>query len=169
MNEDTQYKDARQLALDFRDMKLRKDVDIMNFLLFGDFNMNPFEKGMIEPDGLNAVLSAHEALNEERVNWYKKFDYFYNPMWCFLGDRNYLTGEFRLPGSYYFRKTRSVLQTYWNVFDNVIMRPSVIKIFDFSSLKIIDHIGIESLVKENYRLKEEVYSDHLPITFKLFL
>ena len=108
INEDTQYKDARQLALDLKAMKHRIDIGHNNFMILGDFNMNPFEKGMIEPDAFNAVLSTVEAKNEERTNWYKKFDYFYNPMWSFLGDRNYLTGNTKLPGTYYFRKTRNV-------------------------------------------------------------
>lgn len=165
--EDTQYKDARQIALDLKDMKVREDINHNRFLLFGDFNMNPFEKGMIEPDAFNAVLSTNEALNDERTNWYKKFDYFYNPMWSFLGDRNFITGEPKLPGSYYFRKTRDVTLTYWNIFDKVIMRPSIINQFDFSTLKIIEHNGIEKYINANFRIKDEAYSDHLPITFKL--
>ena len=49
------------------------------------------------------------------------------------------------------------------------MRPSVIDLFDFSSLKIIEHDGIEGLVEDNYRLRDEAFSDHLPVIFKLII
>ncbi|GHB49098.1 endonuclease/exonuclease/phosphatase family protein [Mongoliitalea lutea] len=169
VNEKTQYSDARQIALFISDMKTRSNVGHNRFLVFGDFNMNPFEPGMIEPDGFNAVLSTTEALNEQRTEFYKKFDYFYNPMWSYLGDRNYLTGDLKLAGSYYFRKTRDVTLTFWNVFDKVIIRPSIIDIFDFSSIKIIDDNGIEKLVTTDFQLRDDSFSDHLPLTFKLFI
>ncbi|MBI9041965.1 hypothetical protein [Lutibacter sp.] len=168
-NSETQFKDARRISLDLKTMKDRKDIGHNRFLLLGDFNMNPFEPGMIEPDAFNAVLSADEALNNQRTDWYKKYDYFYNPMWSFMGDRNYITGERKLPGSYYFRKTRDVTLTYWNVFDKVILRPSLINLLDYKSLRIIEKNNIETLINDDYSLKDEAYSDHLPITFKMNL
>lgn len=166
-NVETQYKDARQISLDLKTMKERKDIGHNRFLLLGDFNMNPFEPGMIEPDAFNAVLSADEALNNQRTDWYRRYDYFYNPMWSFMGDRNHITGEKKLPGSYYFRKTRNVTLTFWNVFDKVILRPSIIDLLDYESLRIIEKNSIETLVNDDYSLKDEAFSDHLPITFKL--
>lgn len=167
-NEKTQYSDARQIVLDLQAMKGRKGVGHNRFLLFGDFNMNPFEPGMIEPDGFNAVLSLDEALNGNRTEWYKRFDYFYNPMWSFMGDRDRITGKKKLPGTYYFRKTRDVTLTFWNVFDKVIVRPEIADLVDYQSLRILQGGGdIESLVNEDFALRDEAYSDHLPITFKL--
>lgn len=168
-NVETQYKYARQVSLDLQSMKGRVDIGHNRFMLLGDFNMNPFEQGMIEPDGFNAVLSANEALNNKRTHWYNKYDYFYNPMWSFMGDRNFITGEKKLPGSYYFRKTSDVYLTYWNVFDKVILRPSLINLLDYQSLRIIETNNIETLVNDDYSLKDEAYSDHLPITFKMNL
>ena len=166
-NTKTQYKDARQVAADLKTMKERKDINHNRFVLFGDFNMNPFEDGMIEPDAFNAVISSNLSKKEKRTDWYKKFDYFYNPMWSFFGDRNYLTGEEKTPGTYFLSKTRDTTLTYWNMFDKVIMRPGIIDLFDFTSLKIIDNNGNESFINSDFSIKKRKFSDHLPITFKL--
>jgi len=167
VNSKTQYKDARQIAADLKTMKERIDIKHNRFLLFGDFNMNPFEDGMIEPDAFNAVLSTKVSIKEKRTDWYKKFDYFYNPMWSFFGDRNHNTGAEKIPGTYFLSKTRDTTLTYWNMFDKVIMRPNIMDEFDFSSLKIIEHNGTESLINDDFSIKKRKFSDHLPITFKL--
>jgi len=133
-------------------------------LIFGDFNMNPFEPGMIELSAFNATLSEVEAKKICKQFHYKKYNYFYNPMWSFMGDRNYLSGERKQPGSYYYSKS-----PYWNVYDKVIMRPKVIDIFDFSSIKIIDSLGSEKLVDGDFTIKKDSYSDHLPLSFKIKL
>ena len=133
-------------------------------LLFGDFNMNPFEPGMTEFSAFNATLSAFEAKKISKKFHYKEYNYFYNPMWSFLGDRNYQTGERKLPGSYYH-----INSPYWNIFDKVIMRPDIIDIFDFSSIEIIDSLGVEKLVDDNFIIKRNTYSDHLPLRFKINL
>ncbi len=138
--------------------------DNRNTIIFGDFNMNPFDEGMIEPSAFNATLSEIEAKKISKEFHYKKYNYFYNPMWGFLGDRNYLSGIRKLPGSFYYKKA-----PYWNVYDKVIMRPQIIDIFDFSSLEIIDSLGDEKLVDTNFMIKNKIYSDHLPLSFKIKL
>ena len=133
-------------------------------LIFGDFNMNPFEPGMIELSAFNATLSEIEARKISKKFHYRNYNYFYNPMWSFLGDRNYLSGEKKQPGSFYYSKS-----PYWNMFDKVIMRPEIIDMFDFSSIKLIDNLGDEKLVDENFIIKKDLYSDHLPLSFKIKL
>jgi len=133
-------------------------------IIFGDFNINPFEPGMIEPDAFNATLSSQIAKKISREFQFRKHKYFYNPMWSFLGDRDYKTGDYKIPGSYYFKKDYS-----WNMYDKVIMRPEMIDIFDFSSLKIIEDLGNEKLVDNDFFIKSDSYSDHLPLKFKINL
>ncbi len=133
-------------------------------LIFGDFNMNPFEAGMVEVSAFNATLSEIEARKINTKFHYRTYNYFYNPMWSFLGDRNYLSGERKLPGSFYYNQP-----PYWNIYDKVIMRPKVIDIFDFSSLRILDSIGNEKLVDSSLNIKDKIYSDHLPLSFKISL
>jgi hypothetical protein len=129
-------------------------------ILIGDFNMNPFEQGMIEPNAFNATLSYLIAKSGKRRFHFDDYEYFYNPMWNWLGDREHSTGNYKLPGSYYYKSTSDVSQIYWNVFDKVIVRPSIIDVIDYSSLKIIDVIP-------NEKLKTNI--DHLPIRFQLII
>lgn len=125
-------------------------------IVFGDFNMNPFEAGMIEPQCFNATLSADIAETEiSRTLHFEKYDYFYNPMWNWLGDKKHITGETKSPiGSYYYQRTTDVTQIFWNVFDKVIVRPELIEIIDYSTLKIIEYDSNKQ-------------TDHYPLTFSL--
>jgi exonuclease III len=131
-------------------------------ILFGDFNMNPFESGMIKPDSFNATLSYDIARSERTRNFhYKEYDYFYNPMWSYLGDRSLLTGNLKLPGSYYYKSTTDVTQTYWNIFDKVIIRPDIIDCIDYSSIEIHEFIPQDKFIKVQTR------PDHHPLFFNL--
>jgi len=136
-------------------------LKLQRTLIVGDFNMNPFEKGMYECDAFNATLSEIKTKGISQKVDYNNYDFFYNPIWSLLGDRNCETGKLKLPGTYYFEK-----DFYWNIFDQVIMRPSVIPFFDFKTLKIIEKSKTYSLTNENHQIKTE-FSDHLPLTFSL--
>ena len=136
-------------------------------IIFGDFNMNPFEQGMIEPQTFNATLSYDIAKSGQRTSHFEKFDYFYNPMWNWLGDREHHSGKIKIPGSFYFKTTSDVTQIYWNVFDKVILRPSIIDIIDYTSLKIIEAIPLNDLINQDCENKEDNFTDHLPLLFNL--
>jgi hypothetical protein len=55
-------------------------------LVIGDFNMNPFENGMIVADGFHAVMDKNIAKFVDRRVDRKSYRLFYNPMWSRLGD-----------------------------------------------------------------------------------
>ncbi len=57
-----------------------------NTVIFGDFNMNPFDKGMISAAALNSLPSLRIAKNESRIIQGPKHSFFYNPSWNLLGD-----------------------------------------------------------------------------------
>lgn len=136
-------------------------------ILFGDFNMNPFEPGMIEPQAFNATLSYDIAKSGLRTSHFDKFHYFYNPMWNWLGDREHHSGNPKLPGTFYYKTTSDVTQIYWNVFDKVIIRPSIIDVLDYTSIKVEEAIPRLKLVNQNSRIKPDDFTDHLPLTFNL--
>lgn len=161
-NELQQLEIAKEYVLEIED--LEKIKSNTKTLIFGDFNMNPYELGMSEYSAFNATLSEFEAKKKIKEFHYKKYSYFYNPMWSFLGDRNHLTGEKKIPGSYYYNQ-----KPYWNIFDKVIMRPDIIDFFDFSSLKLIENLGDEKIVNDNFFIDTNEYSDHLPLSFKIKL
>ena len=50
-------------------------------ILVGDFNMNPFETGMVAARGLHGVMSRHIAQRGSRTVQGRSYPFFYNPMW----------------------------------------------------------------------------------------
>lgn len=140
-------------------------------ILFGDFNMNPFEIGMIGPKTFNATLTNNLAKQGKRTFQRDKFDYFYNPMWNFMGDIKHTDGTNKLPGSYYFYTTINSEATFWNVFDNVICRSKALQYLDLSSINYLMKSGKHNFVNidknHNYSIDEIHYSDHLPLFFIL--
>lgn len=155
---------------------IEKKVPEKRTIVLGDFNVNPFELGMISPMGFNATLSKVIAKSGPREFIKDNYDYFYNPMWSFMGDINYINGKLKLPGGYYYKNNDDITQTYWNMFDNVIFRPSLIDEIDLSSISILESSGItgtptfhsfSNVVSDEYQIDRINYSDHLPITFKI--
>ena len=84
---------------------------------------------------------------------------FYNPMLNLLGDR--VTPE----GSYYY-STDPYLSYYWYIFDQVVIRPSIIENFNFDKLEIIKDVSDYSLVTD-LSIPNKDISDHLPIFFSI--
>lgn len=144
-----------------------EDLDFKNTILIGDFNMNPFESGMVARNGLNAHpdLSAMQAANGYPSVDATRYRPFYNPMWRFFGDQ-------QTPfGSYYFTQAKYQLHAFeWNIFDQVLIRPELaphIQQEDFVS--IVTQLGIQSLAKNVSEPDEKILSDHFPLAVKLYL
>jgi len=55
------------------------------------------------------------------------------------------------------------------MFDQVLIRPSLIDIFDVKELKIITTTGTEMLLSDTGIPNKRVASDHLPLVFELSL
>ena len=130
-------------------------------LLVGDFNMNPFDLGMIGAQALNAVMARDLVQNEERTVAGQSYRYFYNPMWGHFGDRT--PGP---PGTHFY-PAASPEGVYWNMFDQVLLRPALMD--SLVELRIVDSDGQSSLVTERGRPRSSTASDHLPILFRLDL
>lgn len=133
-----------------------------NSIVCGDFNMDAFQDGMLLHNGFNAMMTSSIANRRSRKVNKCDFDMFYNPMWGLYGD---VHGN-RVAGTYYYNAYDAVHQ-YWHMFDQVIMRPDVIPVFDKSSLKIVSKGTTYDLLKTNGIINKNQYSDHLPIKFKL--
>jgi len=101
--------------------KMEKAHSVDKTLVIGDFNMNPFEKGLVSAIGLNAVMSERIAQTGSRTVSNNEYQYFYNPMWSLYGD----IGN-NVEGSYFHRKNANLP---WNVFDQLLLRPSLIPNF----------------------------------------
>jgi hypothetical protein len=133
-------------------------------ILIGDFNMNPFEDGLIAANGLNAIQDLAYVSDRPKGRNIDGIDYsyFYNPMWNFFGDHA------KPYGTHYCRPSGHISQE-WNIYDQVMFRESVKKYLEKDYVTIIDNIGGEKLTKAFERPDKELYSDHLPIIFKLKL
>jgi exonuclease III len=143
--------------LDYEDMEHSKRT-----LICGDFNMDPFESGMLEYDGFNAMQTESLAKKRHRNIEGESYQMFYNPTWGLMGD---LHGK-DVPGTYYYAPSHPI-QQYWHLLDQVIMRPDVIPVFDKSQLKIVTKGQTYNLLNKNNNIDDKRFSDHLPIKFHL--
>lgn len=145
-----------------RQIRLEEDkVGHRRTILVGDFNMNPFEPGLVGAGGLNAVMSRRVASRMTRQVQGRDYHFFYNPMWNHFGD-----GRSPTAGSYYYDSAEHV-NYYWNVFDQVMVRPDLASQFDPAQLRIITTVGARSLIRSDGRPDLSVGSDHLPLVFEV--
>lgn len=128
-------------------------------IVLGDFNMNPFDKGMITASALHAVSSSRFASKGSRTVLGSERRFFYNPCWSLLGDRE------EPPGTYFYSSSQEYA-LFWHTFDQVILRPSLLSRFNRSSLRVHTAAGETDLLSSSGRPK---ISDHLPISFEIDL
>lgn len=140
--------------------QIEEERKISRSLVVGDFNMSPFDEGMISALGFNAVMSTEIARKKSRKVLNQERKFYYNPMWHMMGNDDHdCKGTF-----YYSSSTKSF---YWYTYDQVILRPQLIDNFSMDNLRIINKINDKSLItKSNVPNKKEI-SDHLPIKFKI--
>lgn len=145
---------ARQIIIEEGRAGHRRSVVV------GDFNMNPFEHGIVATTGMHAISSRQVVNREFRTVQGREYPFFYNPMWAYFNDVASTTA-----GSYYYDAAEHV-NYFWNVFDQVLVRPELAARFDGSQLKIVTSIGGRSIVRPDGRPDPE-FSDHLPIVFEV--
>jgi exonuclease III len=146
---------ARQIALEEDKLGHRRTV------LVGDFNMDPFETGMVAAAGLNSVMSRQIAARDVRTVQGRDYRMFYNPMWGHFGDARSSTA-----GSYYYDSAQHV-NYFWHMFDQVLIRPELTQSFDSSHVRIVTSFAGHQLVRQDGRPDAATYSDHLPVIFDL--
>lgn len=132
-----------------------------NTIICGDFNMSPFDCGMVSAQNFNATMDINIANMKTRDIHKKDYELFYNPMWNLLGDN----AAGRTPGSYYLNKKEFTNQ-FWFILDQVIMRPSIIPLFDIKGLQILTQGKTYDLLDTNKKISSK-FSDHLPLKFKV--
>ncbi len=141
--------------------EIEREVGHNRTILIGDLNMNPYEAGIVIASGLNAVCDMRIAKRGSRIVDGKRYKYFYNPMWNFFGDLYP-----RPPGTYYYDSGKP-LNYYWNIFDQVLVRPDLISAFLTDRLRIITEYDGRSLINQNRQPNRHKASDHLPVFLSL--
>jgi exonuclease III len=126
-----------------------------NTIMIGDFNMNPFDAGMVVPQAFNSVCSPDIAGKMTRTVQQKKYGYFFNPSWkVFGGD------EQGVYGSYYFSSPGGDRSFHWNNFDQALIRPQLLTEYD------CDFQLLHPFVEFDITRKNK-YSDHYPFMLEL--
>ncbi len=144
--------------------RIQREEDCEDIVIFGDFNMNPFSRGMISPYYFNATLCPKVAKKRSRVVDNYERQYFYNPMWKLYGS----IASQGIGTCYYETVSNSL---FWNMFDQVIMSGGVVDRFVLDGLSILTKINNVDLVNgvdlvNNIGIPDSVnYSDHLPLKF----
>ncbi len=129
-------------------------------VVVGDFNMDPYHKGMVASHAFHAVMDQKIAKRESRAVQGVEHFFFYNPMWSRLGDHS--PGP---PGTYYNAKASPECH-FWHAWDQVLVRPGLLDNFNVSNLSVITRIARESLLNKR-GLPASRFSDHLPICFEV--
>ena len=138
---------------------VEKDIDSENTIIVGDFNINPYDSSCIDARYLHSLPIYEETRRKTRKIAGNEYAMFYNPMWRFLGDAE------EPYGTYYHNNSSSV-NTYWNLYDQVIIRPALRERFIDDSLKIITETQSKYLLDANGHPDKSI-SDHLPIIFEI--
>jgi hypothetical protein len=157
----SQYFECTELARTIADAE--REVGHSQTILAGDLNMNPFEAGVVAANGLNATMVRRQALKQSRTVRDKDYTFFYNPMWGHFGD-----GELKPPGTYYNASGEHVTY-YWNIFDQVLVRPGLVERLSRDGVEIVTNVAGASLLTRNSRPDRSVGSDRLPLLFRLDL
>lgn len=152
-----QYKHARELKAAIEEAEGR--AGHKNSIVIGDLNMNPFEVGVSAFDGLHGTMDRNIARRRSRSVGQDSSDFFYNPMWSRMGDDS--SGP---PGTYFYDRG-GMLNYYWNTFDQILIRPSLLSEYHKSDVKIVTQVGTSALMSRG-RINGSI-SDHLPITIDL--
>jgi len=84
-------------------------------------------------------------------------------MWGHFGD-----GSIGPPGTYYDDRSGHVAY-FWNMFDQVLVRPDLLDYFATEDVQILTDDGLEALLTRNGRPDSTMASDHLPLLFRLDL
>ncbi len=143
--------------------RAEQEVGHTRTVLVGDWNMNPFEDGMVSAAGLHGVMTRELALQGSRTIDGEAYRFFYNPMWGRFGDTT--PGP---PGTYYYRGSEHVTH-FWHLFDQVLLRPELLSFFRPEDLEILDRVGTTSLLTQAGLPDRSIGSDHLPLLFRFRL
>ena len=140
-------------------LQIEKKLNTKDTIIVGDFNLNPYDSSCVSARYFHGIPIYLESIRESRTIAGKEFYMFYNPMWNFLGD-------FKEPYGTYYHHSANTIETYWNIFDQVIIRPALRKRFVDNSLQILTETSTISLLDGNKHPNHDI-SDHLPITFEI--
>jgi len=153
---ETRQSFAQSLSDELKFVKQERETS--KLVVIGDFNMNPFDRGMNLAAGLNAMMTRECVAPGVRRHLNQEYDLYYNPMWSLFGDIS--AG----PAGTVF-DTSSQGPYGWSMFDQVVLNHSVVELFE--DVQILTDTGEHSLMNEKGRPDTKTVSDHFPIMLTL--
>lgn len=148
-----------------RDLRLRIDIEIgpsdeKQILLIGDFNVNPYEKPMIDFDGFLATNST--KARRKIVHLGNTKNIYYNPTWQLYSRKSF-------PGTKYF--PRPSASSYdiieYHFLDQVVISQLLSEKIHDEKIKVIESSSNYSFYNiENNSVEG---SDHLPLSYQFSL
>ena len=126
-------------------------------VVIGDFNMNPFDSGIISFEGFHAVMDRNIAKKGSRKVASKEKTFFYNPMWSVYAG---------YPKGTYYYNSSTPINLYWHCFDQVLIRPALLDYFRDDNVQVLLKAGNFELLNKN-GIPDKKISDHLPILLTL--
>lgn len=139
--------------------KFETDNASIDTIAIGDFNMTPYDAGMVAPHAINAVPCRSVAAKISRKIKGLDHAYFFNPMWELLGS----VTKNQHPGSYFMRLKDD--STQWYLIDQAIVRPSMVASI-VGKPRILTSTGKRSLLTPGNLIDKKI-SDHLPLLLSL--
>ncbi len=150
---ETRQSFAQSLATEMRFVKDQQQTN--KVVILGDFNMNPYDRGMTLAAGLNAMMTKDCVTPGVRQHLNEQYEFYYNPMWSLLGDhRN--DGP---SGTAYDTSNQGPYG--WSMLDQVLINHSIVSLFH--DVEIITEAGDISLMDARGRPDSKHASDHFPI------
>jgi endonuclease/exonuclease/phosphatase (EEP) superfamily protein YafD len=153
-------KELGKLAEDIR--QVEEGAGHNRTIMLGDLNAHPFSDGVAASVGLHGVMSRQVAARGERQASHRKYPFFFNPMWQFYGD-----AANRPAGTYYREPEGDHTGYYWHLFDQVLIRPSLLPYYQNDSVCIVTEVAGASLADRIWRPNSTIGSDHFPIRIRL--
>jgi hypothetical protein len=130
-------------------------------ILIGDLNMNPFEAGVVGSEGLHGIMDRTIVSGGSRVVQGEDRTFFFNPMWAKFGD-----GSLTPPGTYFYNSGAEV-NYFWNMFDQVLLRPALLNSLGADAVTVVTEIQGLTLLTGQGRPNRAAHSDHLPLVSRL--
>lgn len=137
-----------------------KKLNSKRTIIVGDMNEDPYDNGCLLSSNFFGIPSRNDAIKESKIIEGKSFEMFYNPMWNCFGDFSHP------PGTCYYYNSSNPKNSFWHIFDQVMIRPCLVNDFIEKQLKIITTDGTNTLLDDQGHPNKSI-SDHLPIIFEL--
>lgn len=156
-DESDQHATARAVVNEIQ--RVESELGHQRSVVMGDFNMHPFDLGMVAADGFHGVMDRKTALEQSRMVQSQQYHFFYNPMWSRMGDAS--KGP---PGTHSYRDS-GIKAFFWHTFDQVLLRPALLERVPDQNIQVLSQLDTLSLLNKSGKLSAA--SDHLPILLEL--